>query len=477
MIQIPLRKLQIAVLKFVSSPFQVVIRDSNGNSHADKKVIIRIIATQSLTVTMVRLLGSLLLVSWLTSTLAKDFAAVINEYDLFDQFAIDFHKRYEDAEEYELRRAVFESNRLQILQHNNLKLEQNVAGGHVLAINAFADLLPHELFLGYDKSQSANHRSSISSSNTNLALERTAPVATFRRVLTAADLLDETPVSERPDTVDWRTRGVTTPIKSQGKCGSCWAFASAACLESHIALQTGVLFTFSEQELVSCAPNKKQCGGSGGCTGATAELAFDFVQKHGIVSEWTYGYESFHGVTGQCKLTNNTGPLRGSKSGLFTDAVAAISGFAAMESNSYDAVMNAVAKLGPITVSVAAHGWRFYKSGVYSNSWNETGAADINHLVVLEGYGTDQETGEDFWLVRNSWGPLWGEGGYIRLKRVDPSTLEDPYSDCDIDTTPADGVGCTEDDNGDPVVPTNATVCGTSGILFDTAVPLGGYLV
>jgi cathepsin L len=135
--------------------------------------------------------------------------------------------------------------------------------------------------------------------------------------------------------------------------------------------------------------------------------------------------------------------------------------------------MNAVAKLGPVAVSVAASTWGFYKSGIFDIALNTTKATDVNHLVVLVGYGTDRKTGEDFWLVRNSWGPQWGEKGYIRLKRT--NTDESP--NCGIDTTPKDGVACAKDDNGNDIDPPPALICGTSGILYDSSVPLGGYLL
>lgn len=67
--------------------------------------------------------------------------------------------------------------------------------------------------------------------------------------------------------------------------------------------------------------------------------------------------------------------------------------------------------------------------------------------------------------------------GYIRLKRTDPSTLDDPSTDCGMDVTPSDGVACTKDDSGNDIVPPATQVCGTSGILFDTSIPLGGYLL
>merc|ERR1711937_262474 len=138
---------------------------------------------------------------------------------------------------------------------------------------------------------------------------------------------------------------------------------------------------------------------------------------------------------------------------------------------------NAVAKLGPIAVSVACMPWRFYKSGVFFEPLDTDGSAtDVDHLVVLEGYGTDHGTGEDYWLVRNSWGPLWGECGYVRLLRRDPSTLDDPEDDCGMDTTPGDGVACYYDEDGNEITPEPQKICGTSGILFDSTIPKGGAL-
>merc|ERR1712061_54511 len=83
----------------------------------------------------------------------------------------------------------------------------------------------------------------------------------------------------------------------------------------------------------------------------------------------------------------------------------------------------------------------------------------INHLVQLVGYGTDADSGLDYWLVRNSWGSGWGEDGYIRLIReATPPCGEDPF--------PLVGTGCVDDN-----VPIQ-TVCGQCGILYDTSYPI-----
>jgi cathepsin L len=156
-------------------------------------------------------------------------------------------------------------------------------------------------------------------------------------------------------------------------------------------------------------------------------------------------------------------------------AVASIVGFSSLLSNHYDSLLAAVGTLGPVVVNVAASGWGLYKGGIFDDESLEN--RDINHAVVLEGYGTDQETGQDYWLIRNSWGPFWGEDGYIRLKRVDPTTLDDPAIDCKMDVTPADGIACTKDDDGNDITPKAVLVCGTSGVLFDGVLPIGGHLV
>lgn len=277
------------------------------------------------------------------------------------------------------------------------------------------------------------------------------------------------------------------------------------------------------QELVSCVPNPRQCGGKGGCLGSTSELAYDFVAKHGIVDEWRFGYQSYSGKNITCTILDGGKNLRGpTDDDNIRGAVASIVGFARLPTNHYHALMYTVATMGPVVVSVAASGWGLYKGGIYNDDDAET--RDINHAVVLEGYGTDEETGEDYWLIRNSWGPLWGtfffllsfvcecmatvylihtlcfetclnnfrtlssspffpsfprtgEDGYIRLKRVDPSTLDDPSSDCKLDETPADGTACQKDDEGHDITPQSIQVCGTSGVLSDSVIPVGGHLL
>lgn len=272
-------------------------------------------------------------------------------------------------------------------------------------------------------------------------------------------------MSDLPRSVDWRTKGVVTPVKNQKNCGSCWAFASTEVIESHVAIETGTLLELSPQQLVDCAPNFQHCGGGGGCSGATVEVAFGYVIKDGgMVAEDTLEYTA---ADGNCTVDDeNNASLRRKKK---DNKVATITDYVTLPTNDYKITMNAIAKMGPVAVAVDASGWYMYESGVFVES--EYHGWDTDHAVVLVGYGTDEESGLDYWLVRNSWGPNWGEDGYIRMKRFG----EEKH--CILDVTPLDGSGCEFDLNGAKVTPKPVEICDTDGILFDVVVPIGGHLV
>ncbi len=383
-----------------------------------------------------------------TSTATPNQPTQQETTNLFANFVQEHNKIYSHHEEYLRRQAIFYKSLSTIHNHN-----ANQNNSWTMELNRFADRSPDELPLGLDK------RALRSSS------DKTKP----RVAVTQNESLD----SPLPDSVDWRKKGVTTPIKNQGHCGSCWAFASTAALESHIALQTGKLFELSVQELVTCAPNIDHCGGTGGCNGNTAELAYDFVSSgRGMVTEWQWAYTSGanHTVPTCDNIPTDNATIPG--------AVASIEGYIGLEHNDYFGLLQAVATVGPVVVNVDATNWRLYQGGIFDESQfsnptttTTTTTRDINHVVVVEGYGKDETTGQDYWLVRNSWGPLWGEDGYIRLKRESDAAT----NDCKPDATPADGIACVgPDDSIDPPI---VDVCGTSGVLYDALYPIGGHLL
>jgi cathepsin L len=252
-------------------------------------------------------------------------------------------------------------------------------------------------------------------------------------------------MTDLPKTVDWRTKpGVVTEPKNQGACGGCWAFSAAETLESHLAIATGKPAPkLSTQQIISCTPNPKHCGGTGGCGGATQPLAFNYTETAGITTEEAY---PFGGSTGTCQLSK-------------VKPVAKVGGFALLPPNNYTALMNAVTAKGPIAISVAAGGlgWQLYGGGIMKPGPFNKGFT-IDHAVQLVGYGEDN--GVKYWLVRNSWG-AWGEKGYIRIQRFGEG--QEP---CGMDTRPQDGMACEGDTK--PV-----KYCGLCGILSSSSYPTG----
>jgi cathepsin L len=306
----------------------------------------------------------------------------------FDQYIKDFKKDYTvGSAEYASRKAIFEQQVESIVAFNRDPTQTYKQG-----VNRHTDLT-HNEFKQNIRGIAKGMKNSVGNS--------------YLRSLSASE--HQTPTKEEmaalPTNVDWRDHGVVTPVKDQGHCGSCWAFASAATLESHAAINSGSLKTLSTQQLVSCIPNPMSCGGSGGCGGAITELAFSYVQLYGLTSEYKYSYQSYYsGETGACQYEE-----------LLPSAEVEADGYIRLPLNDYDALLHAVATVGPVTVSVDASQWKNYESGVF-NGCSYTDNIDIDHAVVLVGYGTDETLG-DFWLVRNSWGTGYGENGYIRIHR------------------------------------------------------------
>jgi KDEL-tailed cysteine endopeptidase len=201
--------------------------------------------------------------------------------------------------------------------------------------------------------------------------------------------------SDLPKSVDWREKGAVTAVKDQGQCGSCWSFSASGALEGANFIKNGKLVSISEQHFVDCDDN-----GDHGCHGGLMDNAFEWAQKNGgVCSEENYPYDA---KKGRC---NNKG---------CGDKYATPKSFTDVKENSDEALMSALAKQ-PVSVAIEADQKEFqlYQSGVFTAPCG----ISLDHGVLAVGYGTDADSGGDYWIVKNSWGPTWGEDGYIRLAR------------------------------------------------------------
>lgn len=199
-----------------------------------------------------------------------------------------------------------------------------------------------------------------------------------------------------PDSVNWIEKGAVNPIRNQGNCGSCWAFAAIASLEAAYQIKNGKLLALSEQNLVDCV---EYCVG---CNGGNGFAAFEYVrdkQDRKIQLQADYPYTA---VTGTCVFdgTKDCGTMKD-----YTFVIP----------HSEVDLKYRVADWGVVDSSIdaSAQAFQLYTSGIYDD--DSCSSFSRNHEVAVVGYGS--ENGTNYWLVKNSWGTEWGEEGYIRMLR------------------------------------------------------------
>lgn len=293
-----------------------------------------------------------------------------NQFSLFQE---KFHKFYEDDFELETRYNIFKENLVNINRHNN-EPNQNFT----LGVNQFSDLRQDE----YKRTYVSGFGGELGGYGCKA----------FSSAATGA-----------PVSVDWRAKGVVNPVRDQGQCGSCWAFATTANAESVWAIYSGQLLDLSEELLVDCA------SGVGyynlGCNGGQPDSAFKYMINNGQCLESSYPY-----VAGTTKTAGSCHSC--------TKTSAHFSACYDVAPKDQVSLKGAVSKQ-PVTIAIEADTFYFqsYAGGILDSTKCGT---SLDHAVEIVGYGEDN--GKKYWNVRNSWGSSWGENGYVRILRSDSTS-------------------------------------------------------
>jgi len=315
---------------------------------------------------------------------------------LYDKWALRHRStRSLDSDEHAKRFEIFKEN-VEYIDSVNKK-----DGLYKLKLNKFADMSNEEFKSMHMKTKMEKHQS----------------LRGDRGVKSGSFMYQKS--KRLPVSVDWRKKGAVTPVKNQGQCGSCWAFSTVAAVEGINYITTGELVSLSEQQLVDCSKENS------GCNGGLMDYAFQYIiDNGGMVAEDEYPYTA---VDGECTTTQME----------LGAAAAIIDGFEDVPANDEGALKKAVAHQ-PVSVAIEASSqdFQFYAEGVFTG---ECGT-ELDHGVVVVGYGKSPE-GINHWIVRNSWGPDWGEEGYIKMQRG----IEAPEGLCGIAMQASYPIKNTED--------------------------------
>ncbi|XP_063695202.1 uncharacterized protein LOC134826666 [Bolinopsis microptera] len=219
------------------------------------------------------------------------------------------------------------------------------------------------------------------------------------------DLVVDRSVIEELEARDVDYTPYLPPVKNQGACGSCWAFTATATLEYQVNKDRTVgeeMVALSEQQCVDCARHGNGCGGG------WPTSVYTWVHNHysHFPSTYNYPYEAENSL--ECRNNDYKNAISG-----FT--IYEVSGEYILTGNDEDllvAVGNS--KIGVISTCIQlASDFTSYSEGVYSSDDCNDGGS--GHCVTIVGYG--KLNGVPFWRLRNSWGPTWGDGGHINMKR------------------------------------------------------------
>jgi C1A family cysteine protease len=299
-------------------------------------------------------------------------------FEAYEKFQLVYPRHHRSAKDFEARAKLFEENRAMIEQHN---ANPNVT--YTMSINRFADMHIDEI----------------------------AAILFPRREKPVADEgwgeyeIPYEPLSNPaavPKAVDWRGTDVGGIVKDQAICGSCWAFAATGTIESAWNKKhPEAPVKLSEQQVTDCSWKMQ----SNACAGGFPNGGIAAAAQQGISFNSGYPYL---GKDDFCRsdLVPEDESLR-------------VKGYARVPAHDDNALMEAIYSRGAIAVSIdATNAFAFYKDGVLQDTTCKTERELLNHAVLAVGYGTDENTGVDYWLIKNSWGDLWGDHGHVRVART-----------------------------------------------------------
>jgi len=323
---------------------------------------------------------------------AVDISSELAEWGLrqhFEAFVAKFGKVYESLAEREARFGTFVQN-LEAVVSKNAKLAE-VGADEIHGMTKFSDWTDDEFatMVGGYLSKTMTKKPPLVIQNGTVA---------------------EPTIKALPLAFDWRDRGVITPVKDQGSCGSCWAHSAAEAVESRLAMNGGPLVPLSVQQIVSCDTESQA-----GCGGGNYNTAWLEYGLNGLAAEEDYPYDTltYYGHPSQCDHAKEKNVVDGTKVLSYQWATVPCESLRCLAQDE-DTLAKNLVSFGPLSVAVDASEWASYTGGVLTMDSCANGSLKLDHAVQLVGFDFSGPT--KYFVVKNSWADDWGLDGYIHLK-------------------------------------------------------------
>jgi len=303
--------------------------------------------------------------------------------EAFNTWTTKYRKTYSSPADKNFRLQVFYKNYLSIKAHNS-----NYKKTYTQGLNQFADITPQE----FASKLSGDSESTRSSSLVNgMAAPET-----------------EKPKSlQQQANFDWRNYLQQTSISGSTSCNDNYAWVGAVVQNAdyYISMNSPINYSFSPQTYIDCSGNF----GNYGCNGGWAVNCFSYSQQWGVDTTSNYPY---YGYQRPCRAT--TGYFKNSN-------------IYKVASLSNTDLYNKLASKKVISAAIDISNAQFYTGGVFTGPCT----TNVNQGVVLVGAGIDPASSTPYWLILNTWGSMWGEGGYMRIARFTVDGNQN-YSSCGL---------------------------------------------
>ena len=277
----------------------------------------------------------------------------------FQKFLNKYNKKYDTVAEYLLRFEVFKKNLKRFSQNKT---------SYKMGINQFTDLTLTEFRKRY--------------LNLNMKL--------FNKINNKKVSVNS---NDAPESWNWVDQGVLGRVEDQGFCSSSWVFTTVGNVEALNKIKTKNFIYLSKQQLIDC----DEMGV--GCDGGLMEYTIQYLIENGCMSEEDYPYVEYEDT---CKYDPSK-------------VVVKIKDWLILDTQDEVEIKEFLYSNGPLAIAINADPFQYYTGGIIDEDKLSCDPEGLNYGVILVGYGN--ENGVDYWIIKNSWGPNWGEKGYARVAR------------------------------------------------------------